>query len=157
MHNILHYHSKQIFSLFIGREPTTWPANNWLQIKVCSCAIMSSYCVWLHIIFCLCMKETTLFSFLRSLFRENGSFLKIFIKKQTWSLNDKTILLNLVIEKYHDLSVSRRSIICLSLWFSANNSPFYSYNTGGNEAGVDLVLIQPFLLYYVNLSCSFAN
>ena len=22
--------------------------------------------------------------------------------------------------------------------------------TGGNEAGVDLVLIQPFLLYYVN-------
>ena len=38
-----------------------------------------------------------------------------------------------------------------------NNSPFYSYNTGGNEAGVDLVLIQPFLLYYVNLSCSFAN
>ena len=81
----------------------------------------------------------------------------IFIKKQTWSLNDKTILLNLVIEKYHDLSASRRSIICLSLWFSANNSPLYSYNTGGNEAGVDLVLIQPFLLYYVNLSCSFAN
>ena len=81
-------------------------------------------------------RNLTLFSFLRSLFRENGSFPKIFIKKQTWSLNDKTIL-NLVIEKYNDLSVSRRSIICPSLWFSANNSPFYSYNTGGNEAGVD--------------------
>ena len=81
-------------------------------------------------------RNLTLFSFLRSLFRENGSFPKIFIKKQTWSLNDKTIL-NLVIEKYNDLSVSRRSIICPSLWFSANNSPFNSYNTGGNEAGVD--------------------
>ena len=32
--------------------------------------------------------------------------------------------------------------------------------TGGNEAGVDLVLVQPFLLYYVNrvflmLTCIF--
>ena len=62
MHNILHYHSKQIFSLCIGWQPTTWPANNCLQIKVCSCAIMSSYCVWLQIIFCSCMKETWPFS-----------------------------------------------------------------------------------------------
>ena len=30
------------------------------------------------------------------------------------------------------------------------NSPFNFTVTGGNEAGVDLVLIQPFLLYYVN-------
>ena len=51
-------------------------------------------------------------------------------KKQTWSLNDTTILLNLVIEKYNDLSVSRRSIYYVP-------QPFYSYNTGGNEAGVD--------------------
>ena len=33
--------------------------------------------------------------------------------------------------------------------------------TGGNEAGVDLVLIQPFLLYYVNhvvlINISYAN
>ena len=50
MHDILRYHSKQIFSLFIGREPTTWPANNCLQIKVCSCAIMTSYCVWLQML-----------------------------------------------------------------------------------------------------------
>jgi len=31
----------------------------------------------------------------------------------------------------------------------AMNSPFYSNVTVGNEAGVDLVLIQPCLLYYV--------
>ena len=117
MNTILHYHSKQIFFLFIGREPTMWPANNCLQIMVCSCAIMLCNCVWLQIIFCSCVKETGLFSFLRSLLHENGSFPKIFIKKQTWSLNDKTILLNLVIAKYRDLSVSPRSVICLSLWF----------------------------------------
>ena len=29
-------------------------------------------CVWLQIIFCTCVKETVLFSFLRSLLRENG-------------------------------------------------------------------------------------
>ena len=40
--NIIHYHSK-------------WPANNCLQIMVCSCA-MSCNCVWLQIIFCL-MRE----------------------------------------------------------------------------------------------------
>ena len=27
------------FFLFIGREPTTWPANNCLQTMVCSCAM----------------------------------------------------------------------------------------------------------------------
>ena len=36
----------KFFFLFIGREPTTWPANNCLQIMVCSCA-MPSNCVWL--------------------------------------------------------------------------------------------------------------
>ena len=34
--------------------------------------------------------------------------------------------------------------------FESYNSPFCSSVTGGNEAGVDHVLIQPFLLYYVN-------
>ena len=71
------------FFLFIGREPTTWPANNCLQIMVCSCA-MPSNCVWLQIIFCTCVKETVLFSFLQSLLRENGRslrFPRIFIKK----------------------------------------------------------------------------
>ena len=51
----------KFFFLFIGREPTTWPANNCLQIMVCSCA-MPSNCVWLQIIFCTCVKETVLFS-----------------------------------------------------------------------------------------------
>ena len=37
----------KFFFLFIDRKPTTWPANNCLQIMVCSCA-MSSYCVWLQ-------------------------------------------------------------------------------------------------------------
>ena len=29
--------------------------------------------------------------------------------------------------------------------------------TGANEAGVDIVLIQPFLLYFINLCYSHAN
>ena len=74
--------------------------------------------VWLQIIFCSCVKETVLFSVLRSLLRENGRslrFPRIFIKKN--KLGDRMIkqLLNSVIAKYRDLSVSRRSIICLSL------------------------------------------
>ena len=80
---------------------------------------MPSNCVWLQIIFCSCVKETVLFSFLRSLLSENGRLLRfprIFIKKN--KLGDRMIKqsLNSVIAKYHDLSVSRRSIICLSLW-----------------------------------------
>ena len=41
-----HYNLRQIFFLLIGKEPSTWPANNCLQIMVCSCAT-SSNCVWL--------------------------------------------------------------------------------------------------------------
>ena len=85
---------------------------------VCSCA-MPSNCVWLfvwlQIIFCTCVKETVLFSFLRSLLCENGRslrFSRTFIKKN--KLGDRMIkqLLNSVIAKYRDLSVSRS--ICLS-------------------------------------------
>ena len=73
--------------------------------------------IWLQILFCSCVNETTLFLFLPSLLRENGRslrFPKIFLKKK---LGDGMIkqLLNSVIAKYRDLSVSRRSIICLSL------------------------------------------
>ena len=102
-----------LFSVFVGRKPATWPANNCLQIMVCS----------RKIIFCSMQNKMTLSSFLWSLLRENGRSLRFpntSIKKQTWWLNDKTIilLLNLVIEKYHDLSMSRRSIIypSLHLW-----------------------------------------
>ena len=85
---------------------------------VCSCAMPSNY-VWLQIIFSSCVRETVLYSFLRSLLPENGRshrFPRIFIKKN--KLGDRMIKqsLNSVIAKYHDLSVSRRSIICLSLW-----------------------------------------
>ena len=72
---------------------------------------------WLQILFCSCVNETTLFSCLRSLLPEKGRlprFPKIFPKNK---FSDRRIkqLLNSVIAKYCDLSVSRRSIICLSL------------------------------------------
>ena len=73
----------KFFFLFIGREPTTWPANNCLQIMVYSCATPSN-CVWLQIISCVCVQEIVLFSFLRSLLCENCRslrFPRIFIKK----------------------------------------------------------------------------
>ena len=46
------------FFLSIGREPTTWPANNCLQIMVCSCVVPSKR-VLLQIIFCSCVIGTT--------------------------------------------------------------------------------------------------
>ena len=82
------------FFLFIGRKPTAWPANNYLQIMVCSCAMLST-CVWLQIIFCSCVNETTLLSFCdRSCVKRGRSlrFPKIVVKKQTWWSNDKTII-----------------------------------------------------------------
>ena len=110
------------FFLFIGRELTTWPANNCLRIMVCSCA-MSFNCFWLQILFCSCVNETTLFS-LRSLFRENGRslrFPKIFLEKQTRRSNDKTII-ELGYRKISWLAVSRRSInYLLQPSASANN------------------------------------
>ena len=102
----------KFFFLFIGQELTTWPANKCLQIMVCSCAMSSNF-VWLQIIFCSCVNETTLFSLLQSLLSENGRLLrfpKILCDRM------KKQLLNSVVAKYSDLSVSRRSIICLSLW-----------------------------------------
>ena len=83
----------KLFFLFIGRDPTKWPAVNCLQVMVCSCA-MSSNCVWLQIISCSCTNKIMPFSFLRLLLCEKGRslhFTKIFIKKQTRWLNDKTI------------------------------------------------------------------
>ena len=63
-------------------------------MMVCSCTNLPFNC-WLQILFCLCINETMLFSFLWSLLHENGRslrFPKIFLKKQTWWLNDKTII-----------------------------------------------------------------
>ena len=62
--------------------------------------------------FCSCVNETTLLSFLRSLLRENGRSLRFPNKNK---LGDRMIkqLLNSVIAKYRVLSVSRRSMIRL--------------------------------------------
>ena len=111
------------FFLFIGRESTTRPANNCLQIKVCSCAV-SFNCFWLQILFCSCVNETTLapcsFMWCPSVItsgrqRALTAFRRNYLLKN--KLSDRMIkqLLNSVIAKYRDLSVSRRSIICLSL------------------------------------------
>ena len=114
----------KFFFLFIGRKPTMWPANNSLQIMVCSSA-MPSNSVWLQIIFCSCVKETVLFSFLRSLLRENGRslrFPKIFLKKQTRWSNDKTIIelryrkiswfVSVLQINYYDLLTTDKSRYC---------------------------------------------
>ena len=42
------------FFLSTGREPTTWPVNNCLQIMVCSCVVPSKRGL-LQIIFCSCV------------------------------------------------------------------------------------------------------
>ena len=87
-------------SFFIGRAPTTCPANNCLQRMVCSCA-MPSNSVWLQIIFCSCISETMLFSFFRSLLHGNCSFPKIFIKKtklvNEWEDNYWTLLSQFIV------------------------------------------------------------
>ena len=114
--NNAHYYSFQIFLPFIGREPITWSANNCLQIMVCWC-VMSANFVCLQIIFCPCKNETTSFSFLQSLLRENGrSSLPEDIPLKN-KLDERMIkqLLNSVIAKYRVFSVSCRSINYLRL------------------------------------------
>ena len=112
----------KLFFLFVGRKPTTWPANNCLQIMVSSCAMLSN-CVWLQIIFCSCVNKTMRD---RSCVKKGRSlcFPKIFIKRQTWWLNDKTIiilLLNSLIAKLRDLPVSHINIIwCVRHWLFDN-------------------------------------
>ena len=80
-----------IFSfLYIGQEPTTWPANNCLQIMVCSCIVPSKR-VLLQITFYSCVVGTT---FLKEKWQTASlSFQEVIeIWKQTWSSNDKTII-----------------------------------------------------------------
>ena len=91
---------------FIGRELTTWPANNCLQISVL-----------LQIIFCSCVIEMLLCENGGSVPRAGREWFAIVDQKN----GDRMIkqLLNSVIAKYCDLSGSRRSIIiivCLSCW-----------------------------------------
>ena len=83
------------FPLF-GRESTTWPANNCLQIMVCSC-VEPSKRVLLQIIFCSCVIGTTFSretTFLREKWQNTSLSCQEVIKiwKQTWWSNDKTII-----------------------------------------------------------------
>lgn len=91
------YYHLMYFSFFlIGREPTTWPVNNFQQISV-----------WLQVIFCLCISETTLLC-------ETGRLVPQAVRGWfdicCWSreqgLNDKTRIIELGYHKYGDLSVS---------------------------------------------------
>ena len=77
-------------SLSIGRESTTWPANNCLQIMVCSCVVPSKR-VLLQIIFCSCVIGTT---FSREKWQIASLSCQEVIKiwKQSWWSNDKTII-----------------------------------------------------------------
>ena len=72
-------------------------------------------CVWRQMIFCTCVKETVLFSIALAWKWQMASLPEDIHKKN--KLGDRMIkqLLNSVIAKYRDLSVSRRSIICISL------------------------------------------
>ena len=80
-----------IFSfLSIGWVPTTWPANNCLQIMVCSCIVPSKR-VWLQIIFCSCVIATT-FSREKCQIASLSCQEVIKIWKQTWWSNDKTVI-----------------------------------------------------------------
>ena len=59
-----YYHSMQIFLPFHWPKAHHVTCKNCLQIIVCSCA-MSSNCVWLQIIFCLCVNENARDTLLR--------------------------------------------------------------------------------------------
>ena len=113
---IISFFIRYKFSSFsMAKSPTCDLQIAAYKILVCSCA-MSSNCVWLQIIFCSCINETRLFSFLHSLLHEKWQ-----IASRGYSLKNKLSdqmikqLLNLVIAKYCDLSLSHHSIICLSL------------------------------------------
>jgi len=89
--NNFDYHWIHFFSfLFIGREPTTCPANNCLQIMVCSCVVLSKR-VLLQRIFCSCVIQTT-FSIEKWQIASLSCQRVMEIWTQTWWSNDKTIL-----------------------------------------------------------------
>ena len=90
------------FFLSIGRQPTTWPANNCLQTMVCSCVVPSKR-VLLQIIFWSWVIGTT-FSREKWLIASLSCQEVIKIWKQTWRSNDKTII---------ELAIGYRKI----LWF----------------------------------------
>ena len=111
----------KFFFLCIGRTRTTWPANNSLQIMVCSCAMSPTVFGF------KCLAESNILL----MRKRNHAFLLLAIALSSRmedrfasrryllknKLGDRMIkqLLNSVIAKYRYFSVYRRSIICLSL------------------------------------------
>ena len=98
-----HYNLRQIFFLLIGKEPSTWPANNCLQIMAAHAQrrpTVFGFGIWLQIIFCSYIKETTLLELLA--WKWQITLLPEDIH------GDQMIkqLLNSVIAKYRDLSLS---------------------------------------------------
>ena len=87
--NKKHYYSMSFFLPFNWPRVHTWPANNCLQIMVCSCLVPSK-CVLLQIIFCSCVIGTM---FWREKWQVASLNCQKVIKtwKQTWRSNDKTI------------------------------------------------------------------
>jgi len=83
----------QIFPPFHCWEPTTWPANDCLQIMVCSCT-MSSNSVRLQIIFwfLLMPKWNNAFLFLAIALEWKWQIALQIIKKQSQWSNNKTII-----------------------------------------------------------------
>ena len=96
--NLEHVHVQSIiircrfFFPSIGRQPTTWPANNCLQIMVCSCVVPSKR-VLLQIIICSCIIGTTnTFSREKWLIASLSCQVVTKIWKETLGSNDKTII-----------------------------------------------------------------
>ena len=128
-----YYHLKQFF--FIGREPTMWPANNCLQIMVCSCVMPSNH-VWLQIIFCTCIKETVLLFFLWIncsciKMAEHFTFRGYSLKKQTRWSNDKTVIELGYRKILWFVSVSQ--INCLIIWSARHRQMTIFCSTSSNN------------------------
>ena len=68
-----------------------------------------------------CVCETTLFSFLRSLLRENGSFPKVFLKKQTQMEEQATEVDQEVITTNKNLLCTVCDLLVLNQWKGALN------------------------------------
>ena len=105
----------------IGQQPTTWPANNCLQIMICSFVVLSEH-VLLQIIFCSCVIRTT-FS------KENGWSLPWATRK--WlkhenKLRDRIIIKTIIELRYRKISwfVSMPIGYLPQSSASANNSQF---------------------------------
>jgi len=90
VHKICHYHSMHFFFLFIGPEPTTWHANNCLQIMVCSCANRLIVFCWKYHILLMRNCNHALNLAIANRFPELSERFNIW--KQTWWSNDKTII-----------------------------------------------------------------